>query len=792
MGITGLLRVLDPITETRHLSEFRGKRAVVDAFCWLHRASYCCALELLSNKPTLKYIDFCMHMVDLLRAHGVTPIIVFDGGKLPMKSQEEKNRAKTRDDAQKKATEALKVNDLSTAVKFSQRAVRITRVMTRTFIQALKDSGVEFLVSPYEADAQMAYMVRTGLADFCISEDSDMLVFGTGKVLFKLDKVGNGRYVDMTTVQSYTPPPLPKKKFGQRKKKRSGAEEFVRVLKRFSDTDFQRTCILSGCDYLPSLPGVGLSTALGLIKSHKLLKRVFYFLKIRKKKGKMPADYKDNFTRAELTFRYQRVYDPRTCQVTTLNPMPEPTGDTQSESTGDGEDSGNTKPVESEFPDSLKKPYNFLGPPLSPENARRLAEGDLDPRSMTAYTNPIPVRWKARGRRFVQPVAPSLFPPREEPVVTAFKVTSAEESANSGAGHTVKKDPVIPKRDLHFNIDSILSIYSVRKQRSNNPPTSSKVTVFKGTTSARSGDTPGSFNQFKFHKAKPSMQARHVDFSEMCAGSRSAHKDEDDPTTSSAESPRENTSAVGDFLDSVDPEQLADWQEAIYLEGNDDYDELPDEMDDDLNISRTDSVVSRSDSVISRSDSVTSRSDSVISRSDSGLSSGKDSSPGKDENMNVNLDLVDELSRSNDSLNFSVATPSKSSQQSAFIYPPDSPAPTHNLFGQSGSTPESHKPSRFQFNSNSNSNKISPVKKSPYFGKSENDENQPVSNRTSQSSQSVRSTSRSKMGRGFVKPLSKRKRARGFSTSRLKKKKSLKSSHGSRKIHDFFQKSGKS
>eukprot|EP01083_Nonionella_stella_P231115 816374_1 len=437
--------------------------------------------------------------------------------------------------------------------------------------------------------------------------------------------------------------------------------------------------------------------------------------------------------------------------------MPEPTGDTQSESTGDGEDSGNTKPVESEFPASLKKPYNFLGPPLSPENARRLAEGDLDPRSMTAYTNPIPVRWKARGRRFVQPVAPSLFPPREEPVVTAFKVTSAEESANSGAGHTVKKDPVIPKRDLHFNIDSILSIYSVQKQRSNNPPTSSKVTVFKGTTSARSGDTPGSFNQFKFHKAKPSMQARHVDFSEMCSGSRSAQKDEDDPTTSSAESPRESTSAVGDFLDSVDPEQLADWQEAIYLEGNEEYDELPDEMDDDLNISRTDSVVSRSDSVISRSDSVisrsdsvtsrsdsvisrsdsvisrsdsvTSRSDSVISRSDSGLSSGKDSSPGKDENMNVNLDLVDELSRSNDSLNFSVATPSKSSQQSAFIYPPDSPAPTHNLFGQSGSTPESHKPSRFQFNSNSNSNKISPVKKSPYFGKSENDENQPVSNR---------------------------------------------------------------
>ena len=43
----------------------------------------------------------------------------------------------------------------------------------------------------YEADAQLAYMSRHGLADLVITEDSDALVFGCRRVLFKLDGDGN-------------------------------------------------------------------------------------------------------------------------------------------------------------------------------------------------------------------------------------------------------------------------------------------------------------------------------------------------------------------------------------------------------------------------------------------------------------------------------------------------------------------------------------------------------------------------------------------------------------------------
>jgi XPG N-terminal domain len=41
-----------------------------------------------------RYVAFCMDRVRLLRGCGVVPVMVFDGGRLPMKASEEESRAK--------------------------------------------------------------------------------------------------------------------------------------------------------------------------------------------------------------------------------------------------------------------------------------------------------------------------------------------------------------------------------------------------------------------------------------------------------------------------------------------------------------------------------------------------------------------------------------------------------------------------------------------------------------------------------------------------------------------------
>lgn len=49
--------------------------------------------------------------------------------------------------------------------------------------QAARALGVDCLVAPYEADAQLAYLNKAGLVQAVITEDSDLLAFGCKKVL---------------------------------------------------------------------------------------------------------------------------------------------------------------------------------------------------------------------------------------------------------------------------------------------------------------------------------------------------------------------------------------------------------------------------------------------------------------------------------------------------------------------------------------------------------------------------------------------------------------------------------
>ncbi len=54
-------------------------------------------------------------------------------------------------------------------------------LLSKSF-QALQAENVEYVVAPYEADAQLAYLEREGIVDGIITEDSDLLVFGCRQV----------------------------------------------------------------------------------------------------------------------------------------------------------------------------------------------------------------------------------------------------------------------------------------------------------------------------------------------------------------------------------------------------------------------------------------------------------------------------------------------------------------------------------------------------------------------------------------------------------------------------------
>jgi exonuclease-1 len=197
MGISGLLPRLQSITTDVNISAFAGKVVAVDGYVWLHRGSYSCSAELCQNIPTDKYISYFMHMVGLLTHNGITPLIVFDGNGLPAKSLQEDERHKKREENRQKAFELLRQGKRSQAHEAFQRCVDVTPAMAARVIRVLETQKVKSIVAPYEADAQLAYLVQNGHADAVISEDSDLLAFGCTTVIFKMDKFGNGKQIDL-------------------------------------------------------------------------------------------------------------------------------------------------------------------------------------------------------------------------------------------------------------------------------------------------------------------------------------------------------------------------------------------------------------------------------------------------------------------------------------------------------------------------------------------------------------------------------------------------------------------
>jgi exonuclease-1 len=46
----------------------------------------------------------------------------------------------------------------------------------------MHDLGVDVIVAPYEADAQLSYLSKANIAHIIITEDSDLILFGCKRV----------------------------------------------------------------------------------------------------------------------------------------------------------------------------------------------------------------------------------------------------------------------------------------------------------------------------------------------------------------------------------------------------------------------------------------------------------------------------------------------------------------------------------------------------------------------------------------------------------------------------------
>ena len=266
-----------------------------------------------------------MSMIDMLLAFDIKVTLVFDGKNLPAKEKTEEGRAATRSKNLTLAREEKRKGNSSEARSLLARAVDVTPRMAAQLIQAVKRhrSQVQFIVAPYEADAQLSYLSKNDLVDAVISEDSDCIPYGCKSILFKLDKKSG--FCSHLTLSSL---------------KTQDSKGFD--LHQFNDEMLVTMCVAAGCDYVASPKNFGIKSSRRLVAKLKNPCRVIrwadhlniwffsfsssssFFNRSMKFDGIMPLvvcnksssddciiyEYEVDFYKAFMTFHHQTVFDP--------------------------------------------------------------------------------------------------------------------------------------------------------------------------------------------------------------------------------------------------------------------------------------------------------------------------------------------------------------------------------------------------------------------------------------------------------------------------------------------------
>ena len=146
----------------------------------------------------------------------------------------------------------------------------------------------------------MAYMVREGLADFAITEDSDLIAFGCPKIVVKMNANGFGQIFDYHAFRN------------EKNNTEKGWDDKLRTMQKMDRDEFLMTCILGGCEYIQSIDRVGLKTVLKLHQKAGSCEQVIRDLqKTKSFKDRVPENYIEKVNKVKTIFKFQTVYDPR-------------------------------------------------------------------------------------------------------------------------------------------------------------------------------------------------------------------------------------------------------------------------------------------------------------------------------------------------------------------------------------------------------------------------------------------------------------------------------------------------
>lgn len=281
MGIQNLVSFLrkkfPSVFKPIHLSELAYKKVAIDVFY------YICILKYRFGEKFLYHI---LRMISVLRKNDIHLVMVFDG-KAPIdKNGEKKERREAKEKTKDKiseietALEELSLNGTISEVllefqkkrkinddtlflkknivnvkgieaeikKMKQQMFQISPANIADMKQLLKLCNVPYIEAVEEAETTCASLCIDGKVDAVLSEDTDVLAYGTPVFLTKAD-------------------------FSESACMRIDYSELLTTLKMTSK-QFRDFCILCGTDYNKNIPGVGIVGAYNYILKFEKIENI--------------------------------------------------------------------------------------------------------------------------------------------------------------------------------------------------------------------------------------------------------------------------------------------------------------------------------------------------------------------------------------------------------------------------------------------------------------------------------------------------------------------------------------
>lgn len=227
MGIKNLLKFLNGYPELikeKDINEYSGKKIAIDISILLYQVVI--SVRNSGADLTNKQGKITSHVLGLfnkttkLLLKGIIPVYVFDG-----KPPEIKRKIlDMRKNIRKKAEEKMAVAESSEEkIKYFKRSVIITKEQLNDCRKLLDYMGVPYIDAPEEADSQCAWLAKQGLVDAVLTEDMDILTFGSPYVIRNLTSFKK-KPIEISLNDI-------KNKFG------------------WTQDQFIQFCVLLGCDY---------------------------------------------------------------------------------------------------------------------------------------------------------------------------------------------------------------------------------------------------------------------------------------------------------------------------------------------------------------------------------------------------------------------------------------------------------------------------------------------------------------------------------------------------------------